>query len=215
MRRRGFTLIELLVVIAIIAVLISLLLPAVQSAREAARRAQCVNNLKQIGLASHNYLDRNQVFPPGATSGPGNNRWADGAGFGWRAMILPDVEQNSAFNNLNFSRNFWGGGGASAINATIFYTAFSSFLCPSDGTNNSGFLPIGPDDPANGVFPLDNGWFTGPDGSRKVAISNYMMSYGDNYSVLPLVTIAQPYEIFKPTDPTVRRAATPAGGAAG
>jgi len=207
MRRRGFTLIELLVVIAIIAVLISLLLPAVQSAREAARRAQCVNNLKQIGLASHNYLDRNQVFPPGATSGPGNNRWADGAGFGWRAMILPDVEQNVAFNNLNFSLNFWGT--STPPNATIFYTAFSSFLCPSDGTNNNGFLPIGTDDGANGVFPLDNDWFTGPDGSRKVAVSNYMMSFGDNYAVLPLVTIAQPFELPKPTDPTVRRRGFP------
>ncbi|MFO0890005.1 MAG: DUF1559 domain-containing protein [Isosphaeraceae bacterium] len=204
MRRRGFTLIELLVVIAIIAVLISLLLPAVQSAREAARRAQCTNNLKQIGLAAHNYIDRNQVFPPGATKGPGNNQWSDGAGFSWRAMVLPDVEQNAAFNNLNFSLNFWGT--STPVNATIFYTSFTSFLCPSDGQHNNGFLPIGTDDQQNGVYPLDNDWFTGPDGSRKVAIANYHMSFGDNYAILPLAG-ANPWETDPPTtpDPTIRR----------
>src|SRR4051794_22157681 len=106
-RRGGFTLIELLVVIAIIAVLIALLLPAVQSAREAARRAQCINNLKQLGLACHNYHDIVGSFPPGAINrgdASGNNWWA-GVAWNWMTMILPQTEQTPLYNAINIGFN--------------------------------------------------------------------------------------------------------------
>src|SRR5450755_3744538 len=101
--RRGFTLIELLVVIAIIAVLIALLLPAVQAAREAARRAQCVNNLKQIGLALHNYEGAQKVLPPGYVSTFDASGTDLGPGWGWAAMILPQLEQVVLYSAVNFS----------------------------------------------------------------------------------------------------------------
>ncbi len=93
---RGFTLIELLVVIAIIAILISLLLPAVQQAREAARRSQCRNNMKQIGLAMHNYESTHGVFPSGRLERPGDTKWVS-----WGVMILPYVDQAPLYNQYN------------------------------------------------------------------------------------------------------------------
>src|SRR5271170_6074353 len=107
MRRRGFTLIELLVVIAIIAVLIALLLPAVQAAREAARRSQCVNNLKQIGLAIANYESSGGSYPMGTM---GHSRPFDGCvtywGHTWIAYIMPYLEASNTFNTINFQLNY-------------------------------------------------------------------------------------------------------------
>ncbi|MES2790312.1 MAG: DUF1559 domain-containing protein [Planctomycetota bacterium] len=103
MKKRGFTLIELLVVIAIIAVLIALLLPAVQQAREAARRTQCKSQLKQIGLAIHNYHDTHSKYPPGAIYGTLPTGCPLCAGTNWRTFILPYIDQATVYNKLNFT----------------------------------------------------------------------------------------------------------------
>ena len=131
LRRRGFTLIELLVVIAIIAVLIALLLPAVQQAREAARRTQCKNNMKQLGLAVHNYHDVFNKFPIGtrySTAAPN-----------WRVGVLPYLDQAPLFNQLNFAGSF---NGAAYTGNTILSNLFLTvYKCPSSvlpGNASSG-----------------------------------------------------------------------------
>ena len=127
---RGFTLIELLVVIAIIAVLIALLLPAVQAAREAARRLQCVNNLKQIGLALHNYMNAVGVLPPGRF-----NSHIAGQGNCWGAysQLLPQLDQTPIFNAMNF--NLAPDSTTTSVsNATGFQTFINSLICPSDSS---------------------------------------------------------------------------------
>jgi len=139
-RKSGFTLIELLVVIAIIAILIALLLPAVQQAREAARRSQCKNNLKQIGLALHNYLSAFTAFPPSFCAGPdGSGDFTPGGQWSIHARILPFADGANLFNNIDFTTNY-----SNQSDPSIAYTRIPFFLCPSevnDRTRLSGGAP--------------------------------------------------------------------------
>ena len=150
--RRGFTLIELLVVVAIIAILIALLLPAVQKAREAARRTQCRNNMKQIALAINNYENKNRIFPPALveafTSGhslqPGCTSNNDKSGvFSWRVLILPEIEEQNVYDQIDFDNTVNKGtcGGIPATyaasrtaNINTVSVKIDAYLCPSDDT---------------------------------------------------------------------------------
>lgn len=145
--RKAFTLIELLVVIAIIAILISLLLPAVQQAREAARRSQCRNNLKQLGLALHNYHDAHSVFPAGYYSYPTSDgsgpaaaqidpqTWDGGPGWGWGTMLLPYLDQANVANGLEPENPIWTPAYANLIAAKL-----PVFLCPSTTGGDDSFV---------------------------------------------------------------------------
>ena len=125
-KKRGFTLVELLVVIAIIGILIALLLPAVQAAREAARRIQCASNMKQIGVGMHNYCLSNSHFPPGWNEAGPNYGTAPNL-FGWGAFLLPFIEQQQIYDNLNFNTTLHQGTNLDWIGERI-----DTYRCPTD-----------------------------------------------------------------------------------
>ena len=145
-RKRGFTLIELLVVIAIIGILVSLLLPAVQQAREAARRTQCKNNLKQLGLALHNYHDVHNAFPAGYYSWPTTNgtapagmqldptTWDAGPGWGWTFSLLPFLEQAPMARTINPARPIW-----DPAYADLIRTQIPNLICPTSSGPSGAF----------------------------------------------------------------------------
>jgi prepilin-type N-terminal cleavage/methylation domain-containing protein/prepilin-type processing-associated H-X9-DG protein len=180
-RLPGFTLIELLVVIAIIAVLIALLLPAVQAAREAARRIQCVNNLKQMGVALHNYHEAQNLFPPGYVSrinsaivdpcnqdSEAQNGIDLGSGWAWGSMILPQMDQQPLFNSINFNLSV-----AYAANNTCSTAYLSVYICPSDASGPH-LVPVLSDPPD----PAQPGTYGGATVVDTVARGNYVGCFG-------------------------------------
>ena len=205
---RGFTLLELLVVIAIVAALIALLLPAVQSAREAARRAQCANNLKQLGLAFANYEGTNGVFPLGAVTGvtcpakSGHGNQLKNNGVGWVALTLPFFEQYNLFNSINFQVGITNNV-AQPDFATAWYTKINTLQCPSDG-DQDGFRPDGYSGGGGlGQYAVTAAPLPPGGGTRMVPVTNYCGSFGDNYCIGALTKskifpTETPYTIWPP-----------------
>jgi prepilin-type N-terminal cleavage/methylation domain-containing protein/prepilin-type processing-associated H-X9-DG protein len=174
MPRRGFTLVELLVVVAIIAVLIGLLLPAVQKVREASNRAKCQNNMKQIGLALHNYHDARRTLPPGLIAN---------YGWGWGAHILPYIEQDTLYGQLNLN-TFMDVNQPSIL--ALVRTVIPTYLCPSDvvdkssqnqwsrsrvacrPTDNLSYPVVSPG------IPSPYSWYQDLSPYQRIAVSNYL-----------------------------------------
>lgn len=207
--RRGFTLIELLVVIAVIAILIALLLPAVQKVREAANRAQCTNNLKQLGLGMHNYHDTNRCFMPGylfyTVVFDGVTDFSEST---WVYRILPFIEQDNVFRTVNYSLFLAGGnsfGQTTAHTTTARTTRIPTMLCPSDNVNASAVF--------NGAFMRGNYVANGGIGQM-----NFTLTSGADHSIAPgMFYLASKRRIADITDGTTQTVflselLTPEGG---
>jgi len=179
-QQRGFTLIELLVVIAIIAILVALLLPAVQQAREAARRSQCKNNLKQFGLALHNYHDVHSTFPMGVTYDTSFAAWWEWSGVGWGARVLPFIDQAPLFNQIRFDVKSPANDG---VNASVKSAVLPVFRCPSD----PGRAPANSHGPTSYVICSGSnansaawgGGSTGANNGRSVLFGNSKTNFRD------------------------------------
>jgi prepilin-type N-terminal cleavage/methylation domain-containing protein len=187
-KQRAFTLIELLVVIAIIAVLIALLLPAVQQAREAARRTQCKNNLKQLGLALHNYHDTANTFPPGWVSGNFATTAGEATIWSWGALILPELDQAPLYNTvqpgtLRMDQSLAAGGAA----ATALTSPLSAFRCASDpGPGLNTFDgSLGTNATMTTDFNTYNRKVTNGTANVSIATSNFVMVADTGDSITP------------------------------
>ena len=170
--RSGFTLIELLVVIAIIGVLVGLLLPAVQQAREAARRSACSNKMKQQGLAIHNFADVNpETFPAGWVGEYENGEWHgdEGEGFGFASRMLPFIEENNVYKTINFNQQV-----SHSSNAAARTTVISTFRCPSDSYGSGDLFNPGAE--GSGEDTPD-----ATPGSTQYARSNYPGVFGSEH----------------------------------
>ncbi|MHB9044514.1 MAG: DUF1559 domain-containing protein [Pirellulales bacterium] len=194
-RKRGFTLVELLVVIAIIGILIALLLPALQVAREAARRAQCSNNMKQIGIALHNYHDTFKCFPPSSVVRPANGLASPGSTnmktYSWLALILTFVEQGNLQQQIDFKRMPFDPN-ATPLQKAAAQTPVVAFQCP---TFSGEPYSKASDPPATAVAAIYSGAFATP---MPPALTNYVAMGASTFPRLAAMSPEVPDGVIAP-----------------